>query len=109
MAKFRVKAFFMHEHEAAAASRAEQASVMTDTEWTDEYVIAVVDESEIPNLVRQGLVITPVEIVETSGDPGTPRRATRGGGTRARGTQSQADMQGAKPLGRSLGSKSVAG
>jgi serine protease AprX len=109
MAKFRVKAFFMHEHEAAAASRAEQASVMTDTEWTDGYVIAVVDESEIPNLVRQGLVITPIEIVETSGDPGAPRRATRGGGTRARATQSQADMQGAKPLGRSLGSKSVAG
>jgi hypothetical protein len=109
MAKFRVKAFFMHEHEAAAAKRAEEASAITDTEWTDGYVIAVVDESEIPALVRQGLVITPIEIVETSGDPGAPRRATRGGGTRARAPQSQADMQGAKPLGRSLGSQSIAG
>ena len=40
MATYRVKAFFMHESEFAAAKRAEQAKTITDTEWTDGYVIA---------------------------------------------------------------------
>src|SRR5258708_35907796 len=52
MAMFRVKAFFMHEHEAAAAKRAEEAATLTDTEWTDGYVLGVVDEKHIPQLAK---------------------------------------------------------
>jgi serine protease AprX len=82
MAKFRVKAFFMHAHEAAAANRAVESKVLTDVEWTDGFVIGVIDENDIPNLARQGLVITPIEIVEPTRDPDAPQ--TRGGETRAR-------------------------
>jgi hypothetical protein len=86
MALYRVKAFFMHEHEKAAATSAERAAILTETEWTDGYVMGVIDEGEIPALVDQGLVITPIEVLETpdrspgrdpydgSGGPATPLR-----------------------------------
>ena len=68
MAQFRVKAFFMHEDEQQAAKNAEKASVMTDTEWTEGYLMGVIEEREISALVGQGLVITPIERVETKAD-----------------------------------------
>jgi serine protease AprX len=116
MAQFRVKAFFMHEHEAAAARRAEETSVMTDTEWTDGYLMGVVDEREIPALVRQGLVVTPIERVETRDERSASRTAVRslrpvgrGGRTGAgRGAGSQASLQGPKPLGSSIAGKDIA-
>jgi hypothetical protein len=64
LATYRVKAFFMHENEFAAAKRAEQANTITDTEWTDGYVIAVIDKRQVAGLVKQGLIVTPIERVQ---------------------------------------------
>jgi hypothetical protein len=50
MAQFRVKAFFMHEHEATAAKRAEEASIITDTERTAGYVMRIIDENKIAQI-----------------------------------------------------------
>jgi serine protease AprX len=82
LATYRVKAFFMHEDEFAAAKRAEQANTITETEWTDGYVVAVIDEARVADLVKEGLIVTPIERVESSEDgPGT--RGFRSGKTRA--------------------------
>ena len=54
MATYRVKAFFMHESERDAAERAEQAKVITEAEWTDGYVIGVIDEKQVAGLVKGG-------------------------------------------------------
>jgi serine protease AprX len=79
MAKFRVKAFFMHESEQAAAKRAEDSNVITDTEWTDGYLMGVVDENDIQRLAQQGLVITPIETIETADDASrSPSRSVQG-------------------------------
>ena len=81
LARYRVKAFFMHEAELAAAERAERANTITETEWTDGYVIAVIDEAQVADLVKQGLIVTPIERVESS--EGGPRtRGVRSGKTR---------------------------
>jgi serine protease AprX len=114
MAQFRVKAFFMHEHEAAAAKRAEEASIITDTEWTDGYVMGIVDESQIAQLVGQGLVITPVEQIETEATaPSTTTRSVRSirgrRQVRAKPTAEKASrLQEAKPLGVSILGKDIA-
>jgi serine protease AprX len=112
MAKFRVKAFFMHEGERAAAERAAKDDVITDTEWTDGYLMGVVDEAKIPGLAQMGLVITPIERVETPGESArspSPSRSVRASG---RGVPESAalmtDSQGAKPLGRSVAGKNAA-
>lgn len=63
MAKYRVKLFYMHEHEKEAAKTAEAAADITDAEWTDGYVMGVVDESKIPELTAKGLVVSLVEKV----------------------------------------------
>jgi hypothetical protein len=98
MALYRVKAFFIHEHEKAAAASAERAATLTETEWTDGYVMGVIDEGEIPPLIDQGLVITPIEVLETPDPnaPGTrsvrrfkPARGATGG---LRGTRSLASV-----------------
>jgi serine protease AprX len=113
VAKYRVKAFFMHEAEADAAKRAEQSATMTETEWTDGYVIGVVDESHIAELVKQGLVITPIERVETTAAERGPAVAKRS--ARARRRVRQADVESATatlagplPLGTSLSGKTDA-
>ena len=64
MAKYRVKVFFMHENELGAAKQAEGAKTITDTEWTEGYVIGLIDEANVAGLAKQGLVITPIERVE---------------------------------------------
>src|SRR5262245_60974959 len=78
MARYRVKAFFMHEHEEAAARQAENNATITETEWTQGYVMGVVDEHEIAQLTAQGLVVTPIEQVETQDEAdAAPVRSSR--------------------------------
>jgi hypothetical protein len=95
MALFRVKAFFMHEHERVAAANAEQAAVLTDTEWTDGYVMGVIDESEIQALIDRGLVVTPIELLETPDRDASGTRSARRVKP-ARGAT--AELRGARPL-----------
>lgn len=64
MATFRVKVFFMHDSERAAVVRAEMANIITDTEWTDGYVIAVIDEARVTDLLRAGVVVTPIDKIQ---------------------------------------------
>jgi serine protease AprX len=78
MATYRVKAFFMHESEFNAAKDAEQAATITDTAWTDGYVIGVIDEADVAALVQKGLVVTPIEQIEVSA-PRSRLRPTRSG------------------------------
>ncbi len=66
MARFRVKAYFMHEHEEQAARDAERAAVIQDAEWTSGFVMGLVDESKIKGLTEQGLVVAVVEEVVAS-------------------------------------------
>src|SRR5690242_19205201 len=103
MMRYRVKAFFMHEREQKAAADAEKAAILTETEWTDGYVIGVIDEGAIARLVEQGLVITPIEIVDMpeEGAPTTRSPQPSKEGT-ARATSDP------KPLGSALGSRNAA-
>ena len=102
MAKYRVKAIFMHERERAAAARAAGDGAITEGEWTDGYLMGVVDEKNIPALAQQGLVITPIELIEDAGSAAAgPSRSVRSVARLAR-------EQGTKPLGMSLAGKSVA-
>ena len=73
MTTYRVKVFFMHENELDAAKQAEVAKTITDTEWTEGYVLGVIDEAHAAGLAKQGLVITPIERVEIV----KPRAGTR--------------------------------
>jgi hypothetical protein len=66
MAKYRVKAYFMHEREESAARQAVQAQTIAEAEWTPGYVVGVVDEKEIKALSEKGLVVTPIERVVRS-------------------------------------------
>lgn len=63
MARYRVKAYFMHEHEENAARKAEEEAVIESAEWTSGYVMGVVDEAQIPKLQAQGLIVTQLEEV----------------------------------------------
>jgi hypothetical protein len=109
MAKFRVKAFFMHESELATAKRAEDLNVITDTEWTDGYLMGVIDEADIQGLAQQGLVITPIEILETRDDASrAASRSVQGiTGGRRKAALSLANAQGAQPLASSVAHKTV--
>lgn len=71
MTRFRVKAFFMHPGERDAAAQAATDGVFSDVEWTDGYLMGVVDEKNIPALVDKGLVITPIESLEAPGEAST--------------------------------------
>jgi serine protease AprX len=79
MAKYRVKVFFMHESEEAAAKA---AVTLTETEWTDSYVIGVIDSKDIAGLAREGLVVKPVERIEPQSDTASPSIAVRSIGVR---------------------------
>ena len=73
MAKYRIKAYFMHEHEAQAAQDAVDASVISEPEWTRGYLMGVVDGSKIKSLTKKGLVISAVEKIESAGqEPPVP-------------------------------------
>ena len=61
MTKYRIKAYFMHEHEQDAAKEAVTASVIKNAEWTAGYVMGVVDKAAIKSLSKKGLVISLVE------------------------------------------------
>jgi serine protease AprX len=100
MVKFRVKAFFMHEREKAAAALAASDGAIADGEWTDGYVMGVVDEARIPELMQQGLVITPIEMLQSDGDAQASRSV--------RSVAQTARRQGAKMLGQSFTGKTVA-
>jgi subtilisin family serine protease len=113
VALFRVKAFFIHEHEADAARDAERTSALTETEWTDGYVLGVIDEKYIPRLARRGLVITPVEKVEIeSPATATPsmRRSMRSFASRGKraSTSLAAAGTGPRPLATSIAGKKPA-
>ena len=77
MTKYRVKAFFMHEHERNAAENAEKTQVLRDVNWTQGYAIGVVDQRNIKKLREQGLVITPIEKVAEMSASGGTRRGMR--------------------------------
>ena len=63
MSKYRIKAYYMHEHERASAQKAADSSLIADAEWTPGYVMGVVDESSIKSLSKKGLVVSLVEKV----------------------------------------------
>lgn len=88
LATYRVKAFFMHDSEHDAARRAEQAKTITDTEWTDGYVIAVISEARVADLTRAGLVVTPIEKIQRGRAPSGTRGATSSPERIARATMS---------------------
>jgi subtilisin family serine protease len=101
MARYRVKAFFIHKDERAAAEAAEVSAVLTETEWTDGYVMGVIDDGGISSLADQGLVITPIEMLETAGS------ATRSTQPRATSPGSMAELAGARPLASVTPNKTV--
>jgi serine protease AprX len=90
-----------HEREKEAAAQAASDGAITDSEWTDGYLIGVVEEAEIPELMKQGLVIAPIEILEKADDASAqqPSRSVRSVSLLAR-------KQGARPLGKSVIGKS---
>lgn len=61
MDKFRVKAYLMHEREHDIAQHAVDSSVITEAEWTDGYVMGVVDEAGLKSLSNKGLIVSLVE------------------------------------------------
>jgi hypothetical protein len=52
MAKTRVIAYFMHEHEKAVAT-----ATLTNAQTTDSYVVGDIDDAQIPDLERNGLMV----------------------------------------------------
>lgn len=72
MAKYRIKAYFMHEHEQEAAHKAVNKSIIGDAEWTEGYVMGVVDGSRLKALSKQGLVVSLIEKIETSDQGSAP-------------------------------------
>jgi serine protease AprX len=112
MAKYRVKAFFMHESEAAAAKQAQSGAIITEAEWTDGYVSGVIDEEHIAKLATQGLVIVPIARVETSAKSRAPQTRSRSGGSqreirrRAAERASAAVAPGQRPLDVSIAERS---
>lgn len=68
MDKYRIKAYFMHEHEQDVAKRAEEKSLITEAEWTPGYVMGVCGKSAIKRLSDQGLVVSYVEKVGVEAD-----------------------------------------
>lgn len=73
MTKYRIRAYFMHEHEQAAAQKAVTKSVITDAEWTPAYVMGVVDKSKIKSLEKQGLVVSLIEEIAAAGKGTKPK------------------------------------
>jgi subtilisin family serine protease len=65
MTKYRIKAYFMHEHEHDVAQKAVDKSIISDAEWTPAYVMGVVDKSKIKSLTKQGLAVSVVEEIAT--------------------------------------------
>src|SRR5262245_3347020 len=63
MAKYRVKAFYLHEHEHAAARQAEKNGIIKSAEWTEGYVIGIVDKQQIKALLDDGVVVSVIEEV----------------------------------------------
>ena len=96
MPTYRVKAFFVHESELDAARVAEQAATITDTEWTDGYVIGVIDQADVAGLVNKGLVVTPIERIEVA--PRSGLRPTRSGLRGALGVAVEMSRGGRAPL-----------
>jgi serine protease AprX len=112
MVRFRVKAFFMHEDEEAAARDAQNSAILTDTDWTAGYVLGVIDEQNIQQLVARGLVITPVEQIEPSGGAPQGRTASRSSTRKSAGAPATAGLRsaagpGLRPLSVSVTGKSA--
>lgn len=80
MSKYRIKAYFMHEHEQVVAQEAVDASIIAEAEWTPGYVMGIVDESRIESLSKQGLVVSLVEEVAAADE----EPVVRGGSTKPR-------------------------
>jgi subtilisin family serine protease len=75
MPRYRIKAYFMHEHEQAAAQAAVSQSAIEDAEWTDGYVMGVVDQRTLKSLEKQGLVVSLVEQIADAEPPPPPAAA----------------------------------
>jgi hypothetical protein len=67
MTKYRIKAYFMHESEQAAAQQAVNDLSITDAEWTPGYLMGVAGKPEIESLSKMGLVVSLVEEVVEAG------------------------------------------
>lgn len=63
MNKYRIKGYYMHETERAAAQQAVDDSVISDAEMTPGFVIGVVDEAHFEQLQSSGLVLSVIEEV----------------------------------------------
>jgi hypothetical protein len=77
MTKYRVKAYYMHEHERAAAERAESESIIQSAEWTDGYVMGLVDKTQLKSLSEKGLVVSVVEEVVSQSSHATDEAGLR--------------------------------
>lgn len=83
MDKFRIKAYLMHEHEHGVAQQAVDASLITEAEWTDGYVMGVVDKAGLEELSKKGLVVSLVEELTSIDEVIPPPRTLRGADARA--------------------------
>jgi serine protease AprX len=68
MAKYRIKAYFIHENEEMAAKEAVNNSTITGAEWTPSFIMGVVDEDGITSLRKSGLVVSIIEKVDAGAD-----------------------------------------
>ncbi|PBC01436.1 S8 family serine peptidase [Mesorhizobium sp. WSM3860] len=107
MAKYRVKAFFMHERERDVARAAETVGTITEAEWTEGYVIGVIDSKDISRLASGGLVVKPVEIIESRSDAVSPpiAEATRGGESHGGAPRKPATIRGGRSLAITIADK----
>jgi serine protease AprX len=64
MAKKRICAYFMHEHELAEAQKR-----MTNVDSTDSYLVGEIEENEIAELEKKGLIVQKVDVAERQETP----------------------------------------
>jgi serine protease AprX len=61
MTRYRVKVYFMHDRDEAAARAAVREKQIESPEWTDGYVLGTVEKKWFPRLKKQGLIVTALE------------------------------------------------
>lgn len=67
MSRYRIKAYLINEKDESACRAAIDNATLGSPEWTEGYVIGVVDRQGLASLTRQGVMVSPIEeIVETS-------------------------------------------
>src|SRR4051812_45333548 len=58
--QYRVKAYYIDETEREEARQLEERKLIRDAEWTEGYVLGLVDDQNFSDLMAKGLVVTPI-------------------------------------------------